>query len=199
MNGRAFVADDRGANAVVLGYDAWRRRLFDANEALVGGTLDLQVRDLSRVGPTRFTVLGVVTTPVRFPPIPPEEPPYTWSKWITGNYFETMQIPLLAGRPIDWSDVHARAPVAVVTANFAELYWGSPTAALGQRIRHPRTSNQRLMETDPGLLPWREIVGVVGNVRNDGVSQPAPTVIFWPMAQNRPPGLYSPGYGEPAW
>ena len=68
LNGRAFVADDRGADTVVFGRGAWRR-LFDANEALVGGTLDLHVRDLSRVGPTRFTVLGVATTPVRFPPI----------------------------------------------------------------------------------------------------------------------------------
>ena len=68
LNGRAFVADDRGADTVVLGHGAWRR-LFDADEALVGGTLDLHVRDLSRVGPTRFTVLGVATTPVRFAPI----------------------------------------------------------------------------------------------------------------------------------
>ena len=66
--GRTFVADDRGAATVVLGRDVWRR-LFDASEALVGGTLDLHVRDLSRVGPTRFTVLGVASTPVRFPPL----------------------------------------------------------------------------------------------------------------------------------
>ena len=52
----------------MLGQGAWRR-LFDADEALVGGTLNLHVRDLSRVGPTRFTVLGVATTPVRFAPI----------------------------------------------------------------------------------------------------------------------------------
>ena len=66
LGGRAFVADDRGADTVVLDQGAWQR-LFDANEALIGGTLDLHVRDLSRVGPTRFTVLGVATTPVRFP------------------------------------------------------------------------------------------------------------------------------------
>ncbi len=117
---------------------------------------------------------------------------FTPSKRITGGYFETMQIPLFAGRPIEWSDIHARAPVAVVTANFAEEYWGSPAAALGKRIRYSRTANQRRM--DSGTPIWREIVGVVGNVHDYGVSQPAPTVIFWPLAQNRPPGLYPPGY-----
>ena len=66
LNGRPFLAQDRGADTVVLGHEVWLR-LFDANEALVGDTLDLHVRDLSRVGPTRFTVLGVATAPVRFP------------------------------------------------------------------------------------------------------------------------------------
>ena len=68
VGGRAFTAGDRGAGTLVLGGDAARRH-FDAGEALVGGSLDLHVRDLSRVGPTRFTVLGVATAPVRFPPI----------------------------------------------------------------------------------------------------------------------------------
>ncbi len=115
-----------------------------------------------------------------FPVIPPQSPPIIPSKRITAGYFETMQIPLLAGRPIEWPDIHDRAPVAVVTANFAEERWGSPAAALGKRIRL----------NDSATPTWREIIGVVGNVREDGVSQPAPTVIFWPMAMNRPAGLF---------
>ena len=66
--GRSFLAEDRGGDTVVLGNDVWRQS-FDAGEALVGSNLDLHVRDLSRVGPTRVTVLGVASTPVRFPPI----------------------------------------------------------------------------------------------------------------------------------
>ena len=119
----------------------------------------------------------------------PQQPLFTTSKWITEGYFETMQNPVLAGRPIEWSDIHARAPVAVVTANFAEERWGSSAAALGKRIRHSRTTERRV-DYDSGTPIWREIIGVVGNVRDDGVSQPIPTVVFWPMAQNRPPGLF---------
>ncbi len=96
-------------------------------------------------------------------------------KNIAEGYFEAMQNPVLAGRPIEWSDIQGRVPVAVVTENFAEEHWGSPAAALGKRIRLTASGNG---------IP-REIIGVVGNVREDGVSQPAPTVVFWPMAQNR--------------
>ena len=92
-------------------------------------------------------------------------------KWVTEGYFETMQNRVLAGRAIEWSDIRERAPVAMVTANLAEEYWGSPEAALGKRI--DRT----------GPTPtWREIVGVVGNVHDIGVSQAAPPVVFWPLA-----------------
>ena len=38
-------------------------------------------------------------------------------KNITEDYFETMQNPVVAGRPIEWADIHDRALVAVVTAN----------------------------------------------------------------------------------
>ncbi len=104
-----------------------------------------------------------------FPVIPPQLPSVRWTKWIAEDYFEAMQNPVLAGRPIEWSDVHDRAPVAVVTENFAEEYWGSSAAALGKRIAASRDD------------PWREIIGVVGDVYNDGVSQAAPPTIFWPM------------------
>ena len=66
--GRSFLAEDRGAGTLVLGNEVWRRR-FDADDALVGSTVDLHVLNFSRVGPTRYTVLGVATAPVRFPPI----------------------------------------------------------------------------------------------------------------------------------
>ena len=66
--GRPFLAEDRGADTLMLGSEVWRRR-FNADDALVGSTVDLHILDLSRVGPTRHTVLGVATAPVRFPPI----------------------------------------------------------------------------------------------------------------------------------
>jgi putative ABC transport system permease protein len=90
-------------------------------------------------------------------------------KYISPNYFETMGNPVLAGRDITWTETYNKAPVAMVTENLAREYWQDPAKAIGRRIR----------ETPTG--PWREIVGVVGNVHDDGVSQDVTSGVYWPM------------------
>jgi predicted permease len=92
-------------------------------------------------------------------------------KWISANYFETMGNPVLAGRPLSWTDAYNLATVAVVTENFATEYWNTPEDALGKRIRQSPDK------------PWREIVGVVGNIHDDGVAEEATATVFWPMLQ----------------
>jgi hypothetical protein len=76
---------------------------------------------------------------------------------------------LLAGRAITWSDVYSRTSVVVVSENFAREFWKEPSAALGKRVRNSPNS------------PWRTIIGVVGNERDDGVSRAAPSIIYWPI------------------
>ena len=90
-------------------------------------------------------------------------------KWVSQNYFATMQNPILCGRDITWSDIYSKAPVMVVTENFAREYWQEPAKALGRRIReNPKA-------------PWRQIVGVAANVFDDGVNKKATAVVYWPM------------------
>jgi predicted permease len=85
------------------------------------------------------------------------------------GYFETMGNPLVAGRSITWNEIHEQRPVIVVSAPLAREYWGEPAKALGKRVRtSPRN-------------PWREIVGVSGDERDDGLSQPATAIVYWPM------------------
>jgi predicted permease len=90
-------------------------------------------------------------------------------KWIPENYFKTMGRPLLAGRDITWADVHGAAPVAVITERLAREFYGEPAAAIGQRIRNTPKA------------PWREIIGVVGDEHDDGVTRGASTIVYWPM------------------
>ena len=96
-------------------------------------------------------------------------PPIRRFKAIGENYFRTMQSRLVAGREITWSDIHARTPIVMVSENFAREYWKEPSAALGQRIRESPSS------------PWRTIVGVVADARDDGVVRSAPAIIYWPL------------------
>ena len=99
-------------------------------------------------------------------------PPLRRFKWIGENYFKTMGNRLIAGRDITWADVYAHAPVVVVTENFAREFWKEPSVAIGRRIRQSPKN------------PWRRIVGVVADARDDGVVRPAPGIVYWPMVIN---------------
>jgi predicted permease len=89
--------------------------------------------------------------------------------FVSPGYFQTMGIPLLAGRDISWADTYNRVPVALISENFAREYWGAPAAAVGKRLR--------IRDVDD----WREIIGVVGNVRDDGIDKPSRTDVYWPI------------------
>lgn len=89
--------------------------------------------------------------------------------WMVPGYHETLQNRLLAGRPLEWPDIYERRNVALVTENFAREYWSEPVGALGKRIRNNPSS------------PWREIVGVVGNVHTMGVATAPPLVVYLPF------------------
>jgi predicted permease len=96
-------------------------------------------------------------------------PPIRRFKHVAQGYFETMGNPVIAGRAITWNDIHNTNGVVMVSENFAREYWGDPVKAIGRRVR----------QTDKN--PWREIIGVVGNERQDGATQPSPTIVYWPM------------------
>jgi predicted permease len=122
---------------------------------------------------TSVTMDGnVAGTPIfveEFPDANRRMPPLRRHKRVGPGYFETMGNPVLAGRSITWMDVSQSRPVVVVSENFARAYWRNPADAVGKRVR------QNLEN------PWREIVGVVGNERDDGLDQPATAIVYWPM------------------
>ncbi|MGH9659551.1 MAG: FtsX-like permease family protein, partial [Bryobacteraceae bacterium] len=96
-------------------------------------------------------------------------PPIRRFKHISPGFLHTMGNPIVAGRDLTWTDVFEMRPVVLVSENFAREYWSSPAAAIGRRIR----------ENPKG--PWREIVGVAGNERDNGADQKAPAIVYWPM------------------
>ena len=98
-----------------------------------------------------------------------ELPPIRRFKYISPGFFKTVGNPLIAGRDLTWTDIYNFTPVALVSDNLAREYWGSPTAALGERIRENNKD------------AWREIIGVVGNELDDGANKKAPTIVYWPL------------------
>jgi len=65
-------------------------------------------------------------------------------------------------------------PEVIVSENFARESWGSAAAAIGKRI-------QQFDST-----PWQEVVGVVEDVRFEGVDQVAPAIVYWPAMIDSP-------------
>jgi predicted permease len=100
--------------------------------------------------------------------LPGQLPPARRSFWVSPSFFRTMGIPIVAGRDLTWNDVLNKRPVAIVSENLAREYWHNPWDALGKQI---------------GGSPkaWRQVVGVVGNVHDDGTSQKAPATVYWPV------------------
>ena len=94
--------------------------------------------------------------------------PIRWFRYVAPGYFHTIGTRLVAGRDFTWTDLEERRTVAVVSENLAREFWREPHAAIGKRIREGDTS------------PWREVIGVVGDVYDDGVHRAAPPIVYWP-------------------
>jgi len=102
-----------------------------------------------------------------------EIPPLRRFKFISPGFFATIGAPLVAGRDLTWTDIYRKIPVAIVSENFAREYWRDAAGALGKQIRVGNTDD------------WRQIIGVAGNLHDEGVSKPAPTSVYWPVMMDR--------------
>ena len=101
-------------------------------------------------------------------------------RFVAPGFFAAIGTRLVAGRDITWPEVYEAAPVAMISENFARELFGEPAAALGKRIRG---DDER----------WHEIVGVAQDVRDDGLAQPAPVIVYWPFFKGNSGG----GFGGP--
>jgi predicted permease len=107
------------------------------------------------------------------------EPPLRMFNYVSPGYFHTMGTRVLAGREFDWDDVYGLRKNIIVSEEFARESWGSPAAAIGKRVK----------QFDP--MPWEQVIGVVEDVRHNGVDAAAPPTIYWPPLINSP---YSPDH-----
>jgi putative ABC transport system permease protein len=93
---------------------------------------------------------------------------------IAPGYFRTMGTRVIAGRDFTWTDLYEGRRVAIVSENLAREWWGVPRAALGKRIREAGAAD-----------PWREIVGVVEDVYDNGMHVKPPEFAYWPALMDR--------------
>jgi putative ABC transport system permease protein len=99
-------------------------------------------------------------------------PPLRLFKFVSPGLFAAMGNRLIAGREFTWTDTYERRPVAMVSENLARELWQDPSRALGKQIREDLKG------------PWREIIGVVNDVRDIGVQEKAPAAAYFPLLMN---------------
>jgi len=99
-------------------------------------------------------------------------------KYISPGFLQTAGTRLVAGREFTWSEVYGTRSVVMVSENFAREMWGSPSAAIGKRLR------------EFSKMPWHEVIGVIQDVREKGVQEKAPEIVYWPPIMEN---LFGPG------
>ena len=95
---------------------------------------------------------------------------------IASDYFRTLRIAIIAGRPFEDRDDERSAPVVIVNANLAERFWGSAASALGRRLRVADGE-------------WRTVVGVAADVKYSKITDPPRPYFYLPLLQDYRSGM----------
>jgi putative ABC transport system permease protein len=108
------------------------------------------------------------------PPIPSGSEPDADTNLVSPAYFQALQIPLLEGRVFTSGDRSGAPLVAVVSQSMARKYWPGQDP-VGARVRYARDE----------ASGWMTVVGIVGNVKADGLDQESTPAIYTPIFQKR--------------
>jgi putative ABC transport system permease protein len=106
------------------------------------------------------------------PPDPPGQDKSTNYYAVSPGYFEAMGIPLLRGRAFTEQDNQTAPPVVLINETMAKQYFPDEDP-IGQRIN-----------VTNGPERFREIVGIVGDVKQYGLARPSPLQTYEPYLQN---------------
>jgi putative ABC transport system permease protein len=102
---------------------------------------------------------------------PDESRDIPWASWrlITKDYFSTLGVPLLKGRTFDERDIISKPWRIIISQRLAELLWPGQDAV----------GRQAMLWKGQGNRP-AEVIGVVGNMRERGLSQPPTLAVYLP-------------------
>jgi len=90
---------------------------------------------------------------------------------VTTGYFQTLKIPLVSGRTFDQKDFADHTPVIMVNEQLARKFWPGQDP-VGKFLHLGKSTKDKL-----------EVIGVVGDVRNEGLSQESGTAVYMPESR----------------
>jgi putative ABC transport system permease protein len=113
-----------------------------------------------------------------FPLAPGQVPPILHNSYVTPGYFQTLGIPLIAGRSFERIDTARRGREILVSRSIAERFWPGKSP-LGKRIANGLAD---------GKTPWCTIVGVVGDIRVRSLDEKPIETVYFPMGRTESEG-----------
>ena len=123
-----------------------------------------------------YPQFGTATLMLEGQPVPePGKEPRVTAVRITPDYFTAMKMPLLQGRQFTEDDSAASLPVIVISAKMARQLCGDEDA-LGKRLKIGNS-----------LDVWRQVVGIVGDVRTDSFPPDPQATVYVPLEQDTAP------------
>ncbi|HEY1494762.1 MAG TPA: ABC transporter permease [Candidatus Solibacter sp.] len=149
---------------------ALRQPLFDRLNALPG-VRSAAVAAFGPMGAMQHT--SNLSTPIR----PAQPGDFTRVVHVSPRYFETMRIPLVAGRPLDAADREGAPRVAVLSEAAARALYGAENP-IGRTL-----SEARQYESQHAI----EIVGVARDVRFGNPREPFGFILYVPLEQEPAP------------
>jgi len=169
------VGFPKGANPT------WQARL-NANEEVRKALTEAPGVDIASVSTTWFPGLGGFTAKIEVQGKPSLTDAQAMLCLVSPQEFLTLRIPLVAGRVYDEAETMRAAHLAVVNQAFVKQFMGEDDP-IGQSVRSPL-----LKVEQPSLLlagspdEWLQVIGVVGDARNDGLDHPVKPAIFLPYS-----------------
>lgn len=145
-------------------------RLLERVKAMPG----VESAGFTSVLPTTWKGGTVVFTPEGVS-VRPDVPYNANDRVVTPGYFETMKIPLLRGRLFDRRDGQNAPLAGIVNETMARKFWPNQNV-IGKRLK---------LGTESSDAPWIQIVGVIGDVKQMGLSEPSRQEIYIPYWQGR--------------
>ncbi len=167
-------------------YPAWQARL-SANQAIRQAIAETPGVESASVSTSWFPPFGGFDAKIEIRSKPSLTGANALLALVSPYEFATLRIPLLSGRIFNDAEVGRAAHLALVNQAFVKQFLpdGNP---IGQAVRSSMLKIER-----PDLLlsqapdDWLEVIGVVGDARNDGLDHPTKPAVFLPYSFLLPP------------
>lgn len=147
---------------------------FSRAETEVGALPGVEAAGFTHTSPFRWGIPSYFAPVGAGDVVAPSDLPQAFSDSVSVDFFRALGIPLRAGRTFTTADDHRTAPKVILSEGAARRYFGTENPV------------GRFITPDGGKNRF-EVVGVVGDVRRNGLTSEAPLQVYRPLAQRTPP------------